>query len=83
MRPYEVLLRWQVPTFPPLLLLRALAHCTERLINALEALGFRWRKAGRHVSGFQKASTRLSKSCPVLAKLACGELSHARKQIRR
>ncbi len=34
------LLSWAAPTSPPLMLLRALAHVTERLINALEALGY-------------------------------------------
>ncbi len=34
------LLCWTAPTFPPLLLLRALAHVTERLTGALEALGY-------------------------------------------
>ncbi len=34
------LLCWAAPTFPPLLLLRALAHCTERVISGLEALGY-------------------------------------------
>ncbi len=35
----EKLLCWAAPTFPPLLLLRALAHISERLVRALEALG--------------------------------------------
>ncbi len=34
------ILCWTAPTFPPLMLLRALAHVTERVINGLEALGF-------------------------------------------
>ncbi len=34
------ILCWAAPTFPPLLLLRALAHCTERVIGRLEALGY-------------------------------------------
>ncbi len=34
------LLCWAAPTFPPLLLLRALSHVTERVIGALEAMGF-------------------------------------------
>ncbi len=31
---------WQAPAFPPLLLLRALAHVTERVIGGLESLGY-------------------------------------------
>ncbi len=34
------LLCWAAPTFPQLLLLRALAHVTERIISGLDALGF-------------------------------------------
>ncbi len=34
------LLCWAAPAFPPLLLLRALAHVTERVVGALEALGY-------------------------------------------
>ncbi len=34
------LLCWAAPAFPPLLLLRALAHVTERVIGGLEALGY-------------------------------------------
>ncbi len=34
------LLCWAAPAFPPLMLLRALAHVTERVIGALEQLGY-------------------------------------------
>ncbi len=34
------ILCWAAPTFPPLLLLRALAHVTERVIGGLESLGY-------------------------------------------
>ncbi len=34
------ILCWAASTFPPLMLLRALAHVTERVIGSLEALGY-------------------------------------------
>ncbi len=36
----ERILCWGAAAFPPLLLLRALAYCSERVIGGLEALGY-------------------------------------------